>query len=136
MWANGRECHSGDLVKPMNSREILEQEIKYFEEQLKPRKAALKALIELETMSGLPVSPETRYVGARPLDAMREILTARGKPMPREELKRMLIAGGLTYGKKRPERNIDVSLKVNIKTGNLTHSAKDDMIGLPEWKKG
>lgn len=124
----------------MNSREVLEQEIKQLEEQLKARKLALRALTELEIAQGIQNSPATRFAGMRPTDAIVEVLRAVGKPMPAKELSRILDEGGINIGKKRSGR-FSLAVKVNSKLGTLTRSGKGasvgdgEIIGLGEWSK-
>lgn len=129
-----KETPFGRSCKYMNSKEALEKEIEQLEAQLKPRKAALRALKELEAMAeGNKDSPATKYFNMRPLDAIRSVLEEHGKPMPKDELSQILLDGGIAIGKKRAEHNVNVSIKVNVRTKNLTSTGKDELIGLPEW---
>jgi hypothetical protein len=118
----------------MTSREVLEREIAQLEAQLEPRKRALAALIKLEAITNhIPDTPATRYFNVRPIDAIQEVLKAHGKPMPLGDLVKTLLDGGIAIGKKRAVVNVEVSIRLNVKSGNLTQS-KGNLIGLPEWK--
>lgn len=119
----------------MDSREVLEREIEQLEAQLKPRKAALAALKKLEAVPQGESSPATRFFNMRPLVAAVEVLQERGRPMPKVELRQILLDGGIAIGKKRAVHNVDVGLRLSVEMGKLTSTGKEEMIGLPEWSK-
>jgi hypothetical protein len=119
----------------MNSREALELEIRQLEAQLKPRKAALAALKRLEIVPQGGPSHTTRFSSMRPLDAIRDVLKERSKPIPKTELRQMLLDGGITIGKKRKMFNVDVGLRLAVKGGALTTTGEEELIGLPEWAR-
>jgi hypothetical protein len=84
----------------MNSKEALKAEIEQLYAQIKPREAALRAIEKAEVMAqGSAQSPATRFFNARPLDAINELLRGRGKPIQMDELRSILVEGGITIGK-------------------------------------
>lgn len=138
MWASGRTRHSGDLVKTMDSRDVLKMEIERLEGQLKPLKEALASLDRLaaiEAARNIPEGPDTKYAGVRPLIAIQSVLKEYGKPMRKAELKEILMNGGISYGKKRAGTNVDMGIRVAVEAGSLTITGRDELIGLPEWSK-
>jgi ribosomal protein L29 len=118
----------------MNSRETLELEIEQLKAQLKPRKAALAALNRFEALSeGLADSPATRFYNVRPLVAIRTVLEEHGNPMPKVDLQKILMDGGVAIGKKRAASNVEVGIRIALKVGSLTVAGKEELLGLPEW---
>ena len=113
-------------------------EIERLEGQLKPLKVALadlERLAAIDAARNIPEGPDTKYANMRPLLAIQAILKEHGKPMPKAELVDLLMAGGIAYGMKRAGVNVEMGIRVALEAGSLTMTGKDEMIGLPEWKK-
>jgi hypothetical protein len=119
----------------MDAFELLEREIAALEAELKPRKAALAQLRRLRNRPSNGGDPTTRFFNVRPLLAARQVLAERGKPIPLDELKQILIDGGIMVGKKRGIHNINKSIEISVGINELTDSGTHHLIGLPEWKK-
>jgi hypothetical protein len=118
-----------------DSRETLRKLIEDLEEQLRPLKKTLATLDRLAAVRDIPLSEESRYVNMRPMDVAKDILKMRGEKIPEQELKEMLIAGGITLGKKRGIHNVNVGFRIAYKAGTLTVEGKNRLVGLPEWSK-
>ena len=122
----------------MDSRDVLKLEIERLEGQLRPLKEAyaeLNRLAAVEAMRDVPEGPDTKYANMRPLIAIQSILKEHGKPMRKAELAKLLEEGGISYGKKRAGVNVEMGIRVAVGAGSLTMTGKDELIGLPEWKK-
>jgi hypothetical protein len=87
------------------------------------------------------------FAGMRPLLAIQKYLHANPRPIMVKELVDDLIQGGCSYGAMNPRKNINQSIKFNIKDGKLTLNGElrkgtdanclpEDLIGLPEWQRG
>jgi hypothetical protein len=98
-----------------SAREELEQLIRHKEDELRALKLALRSLERRDTQSGRG----GRFIDMRPIDAIRIVLKEHGGKLGREALMERLIAGGITVGKKRSHHNIDISIELNLRIGNL-----------------
>jgi hypothetical protein len=120
----------------MEIRVELERKIESLKKQLSQYKVALAALNKAEGVEVREAgTPATRFLGMRPLHTIRDVLNQHGKPMPKAELRQALLDGGIAIGKKRAAYNVDVSIKVSVKTAALISTGKDELISLPEWAK-
>jgi hypothetical protein len=122
----------------MDSREVmddLDRQIERMEAQLKLLKSLRAGHKKLVDMPQGESSPATRFYNMRPLIAVRQILTERGKPIPLDELRQILIEGGITIGKKRGVHNINKGIEISVGIDELTSTGKNELIGLPEWQK-
>jgi hypothetical protein len=111
----------------MGVREQLAHEIGLLKIELKAKRYALHLLTEASATRG--DNSSLRFYGVSALEAMRTAIKEAGRPMSRKELHNLLVAGGNINGKERGESTISVSIKVNLKNGNLV--AKGDLIDLP-----
>jgi hypothetical protein len=89
----------------------------------------------LRPVRNIPATPATRFANKRPLIAIQGILTEHGKPIPKVDLCKILIDGGITIGKKRAIVNIEEGLRRAINAGSLICTGKEELIGLPKWVK-
>jgi hypothetical protein len=124
----------------MDSREVLDdldRQIERVEAQLKLLKSARAAHKKLVDMPQGEDSPSIRFYNMRPLIAARQILTEHEKPMLLDELRQILIDGGITIGKKRGVHNINKGIEISVGINELTSTGtgKNEKIGLPEWSK-
>jgi hypothetical protein len=55
--------------------------------------------------------------------------------MRKAALRKMLMDGGISIGKKRKGTNVDMGIQTALKVGSLTVTGKDELLGLPEWTK-
>ena len=113
----------------------LDRQIAQLEAQLKLLKSARAAMKKMEDIPRGEPSPATRFYMVRPITAAQEVLRDRGKPIPEEELRQILMDGGIAIGKKRGVHNVNVGLRISIDIGELTCTGRDKLIGLPEWSK-
>jgi hypothetical protein len=118
-----------------DSREGLRKLIEELEEQLRPLKKTLATLDRLAATRDIPLSEESKYAGQRPVNVARDILKERGEKIPEDELKKILVDGGITAGKKRGLHNVNVGFRIAYKAGTLTVEGKNKLVGLPEWTK-
>ena len=100
----------------MDSRTILEQEITDLRKQIKIRQDALHALTIGQSKAG---TPNLRFYSARPIDAIRTVLSEHGGRWTREEVEKELEEGGIAHGRKRGKANVRISIDKNVAIGNL-----------------
>ena len=98
-----------------NAKEVLQAEIEMLAQQIKARK---RALIALE-VADLPVGVNRRFFGVRPLIAMRTVFQEIGPRIPREEMERILMEGGIAIGRKRGYHNVRISIDLCLLNGAL-----------------
>jgi hypothetical protein len=119
----------------MKSLDELNLEIARLQAQLAPLKQARAILLRAEATSWVTGGRDTRFFNKRPKTAIREILSAYGKPMPQAELVQAAVDGGIAIGKKRGVFNVTVSIRTCVKNGSLTFDIKKELVGLAEWHK-
>lgn len=73
--------------------------------------------------------PSRRFFEWRPVDAAVHILEHHGSRMLKKDLIELMVAGGISIGKKRPGVNIARSFNDNIELGNLIEDG--DYIDIP-----
>ncbi len=112
----------------MDAQDVLRQEISALEKEIEARKSALRALLKGQSDAG---KAGLRFYQWRPLDAIRLILTERGRKMKRKELFDTLMAGGIAVDRVRSGANIRISIEKNVALKNLIE-LPDDYIDLPE----
>jgi len=60
-----------------------------------------------------------RFYDMRPLNVARDILSKHNGRIERAKMLEIMVAGGITCGKKRGQHNLRISLDTNVKNGNL-----------------
>lgn len=114
-----------------DAREELRKLVEYFEKNLRPMKRRLAAMDRQAARQARPVSVDSIYADKRPVLIARQILRDRGEKIPEDELKKILIEGGITLDKRKG--SVDVGFRVAIKAGGLTIEGTNKLVGLPEW---
>jgi hypothetical protein len=114
-----------------DAREELRKLVEYFEEKLRPMKRRLAAMDRQAARQARPVSIDSIYADKRPVLVARQILRERGEKIPEDELKNILIEGGITLNKRKG--SVDVGFRIAIKAGTLTVEGTNKLVGLPEW---
>jgi hypothetical protein len=92
----------GRSYEAMESSEVLEsieRQIQELEAQLILLKSARSTLKKLENIPQGEKTPATRFHNVRPVLAARELLEEHGEPIPKAELRQLLLNGGITIGK-------------------------------------
>lgn len=104
----------------------LEAEIKKLNSDLAEERMMLQSIQSTKSKIG---NATMRFYNWRPVDAARVILEESGIKLKLSDLIEILIAGGISVGKKRPMVNIRRSFETNIKLGNLIQDG--DYIDIP-----
>jgi hypothetical protein len=110
----------------MDVEQIFLGQIEELEKQIAGLKSNLHALRLDKQKLG---DPKLRFFNRKPVDAVRKIIEEKGGKIRRSELVDIMVAGGITVGKKRDLKNIRISLDLNIELGNLIQTG--DYIDLP-----
>jgi len=101
-------------------------QIEELEKQIAGLKSNLHALRLDKQKLG---DPKLRFFNRMPVDAVRKIIEDKGGKIRRSELVDIMVAGGVTVGKKNDMKNIWISIDLNVKNGNLIQTG--DYIDLP-----
>ena len=100
----------------MDAEELILGQIKELEIKLAEARTMLQSVQATKRKMG---DASMRFFDWRPVDAARVVLEEHGKKMKRSKLIDILVAGGISVGKKRPMVNIRRSFETNIELGNL-----------------
>lgn len=95
---------------------LIQRRIKELQDDLDENRAMLQFIQATKRKQG---DATMRFYNWRPVDAARVVLEDHGKKMDRSKLIEILVAGGISVGKKRPMVNIRRSFETNIELGNL-----------------
>jgi hypothetical protein len=99
----------------MNVEKIFLDQIEELKKQIAVIESALKAFRQSQRTSG---KTDMRFYGMRPLYVARDILAKHNGRMERAKMLEIMVAGGITCGKKRGQHNLRISLDTNVKNGN------------------
>jgi hypothetical protein len=129
-WPKKIVCEGGGLKGVgMDAEEHQLEEIKKLEEKLAKAQIMLQSIRATKRKVG---DASMRFFDWSPIDAARTVLEEHGKRMKKSKVIELLVAGGLSVGKKRPMVNIRRSFEKNIELGNLIEDG--DYLDIPARK--
>jgi hypothetical protein len=97
----------------MEFEELIASEIERYQKKIAELRLKLRKHLEAKQEIG---DPSMRFFNWRPLHAAQVILEENGGTIKREEMEKLMVAGGMMEGRKRGPNNIRVGLNLLLKS--------------------